>query len=697
MKKIIATTISIILFCISYGQWSPINGPGGKDINFIEKQGDVISVLLQRVDRFSEDYYSPIISYSIDGGTTWDYRNINPVHLDFTGDITGLVIKDSTYFTGTWSNGILKTFLYEGEWLTVSAGLKDRYVSVLKSDGNKIYAGLDSFSDDYEWGVYTTEAEGANWELSLTKKVNDIQIIDNTIYAGGYNGIHYSNDSGKTWDELSENLSSYISEILKFSICGDRILVKGHKKIIISNDYGVTWVELENNEEWEAINSLQVTNENLILATDNGLYLSKDNGTIWERKSFSMNNQKFYTIEYINDTLYIGGNNGKLIYSIDDGKNWNNYGNPIPYIAIIDMINCGKNILTSTSEGILISDNDGASWKIIDYDFEYGISKFATDGDRTVFAISRNGKVYVSDDNGNTWLQINNAFDEENESAIINMSYINNNLIVATRNLIHWSENKGATWRQLHWHGIDNIYSMYHYKNKIYVAIRYEGIYEYDFTIHEWKLLDSSFDNLDWGFPGAYMGMQDNRMFITYENDLYATSLDKINWVKVNDTSVWVLFPFNINDEEILYVANSSNISLIKESKWYDFRDGMPDMLFITDRVIYNNDYFFANIPSYGIWKRHLSINPSNIAEKQQTDNFHFYPNPSDDYISFTWTDNISKMTLTIFNTNGVKMLNKIITKNEAINISDLKKGLYYFNIYDDTNKIYQTDKILVY
>ena len=90
-----------------------------------------------------------------------------------------------------------------------------------------------------------------------------------------------------------------------------------------------------------------------------------------------------------------------------------------------------------------------------------------------------------------------------------------------------------------------------------------------------------------------------------------------------------------------------------------------------------------------------FSFDASILSTKDNViENFSFYPNPAKNIINFSNTKNsVSKVQ--IFNIIGKKVLETKSIKNNSLNISDLKKGIYFLRVYDAENKK-ATQKLII-
>ncbi|MBK7957881.1 MAG: T9SS type A sorting domain-containing protein [Bacteroidetes bacterium] len=101
--------------------------------------------------------------------------------------------------------------------------------------------------------------------------------------------------------------------------------------------------------------------------------------------------------------------------------------------------------------------------------------------------------------------------------------------------------------------------------------------------------------------------------------------------------------------------------------------------------------FLFAgvNFKTVGIWKRAISefgctSVGSNLAEENFS-SFHIYPNPSTGIFNFIASSNISE--IEIHTTLGEKIYTKKVnSENTSINLSDKPKGVYFYQVIDNSS-----------
>ena len=195
-----------------------------------------------------------------------------------------------------------------------------------------------------------------------------------TLYAGGKNIIYFSNDRGLTWDSTSTIPQLFL--ITSIIIYKDELYAAAPSRgVFKSADNGITWQNISNGifpdisdfcefrgdlyastlgnavyklnpvnrNSWlsfgEGLSSLSANvnvvgaNNNALIAGtfSNGLYdYLPANQTTWEERFLLGQispNEGAYDIIAAHDTLIYAGRTGRFYISVDNGLNWNLFGN----------------------------------------------------------------------------------------------------------------------------------------------------------------------------------------------------------------------------------------------------------------------------------------------------------------------------------------------------------------------------------
>ena len=85
------------------------------------------------------------------------------------------------------------------------------------------------------------------------------------------------------------------------------------------------------------------------------------------------------------------------------------------------------------------------------------------------------------------------------------------------------------------------------------------------------------------------------------------------------------------------------------------------------------------------------------VKENQTINDYHFYPNPVNEMLSFNYTNTSNEtINLQFFDVTGKLLWSKQnITSNEQINFSDKSKGTYLIKVTDNKNNELKTVKVI--
>ena len=255
------------------------------------------------------------------------------------------------------------------------------------------------------------DIEKTEKELKVRSPYTIIENKDGHIFAGTWGaGIWKSTDFGNTWNRVSEGLQSY--DIRKLTALNDRIFVATAVGLYYTDDGSLNWIPVNELDEKASYRNIVINENSIYVATDDGkIYKSQNGGLAWSQTGKI--DEPLITMPIIisNNKMLVGAESG-LFISEDEGKTWlksnNEINETIKDLSLIDE----TVYITTLSKGIFVSTDYGNS-----------ISKFATvkkqvysnipitssvefissNRDGKVAAITNNGEVFVSNDDGMNW------------------------------------------------------------------------------------------------------------------------------------------------------------------------------------------------------------------------------------------------------------------------------------------------------
>ena len=235
-------------------------------------------------------------------------------------------------------------------------------------------------------GVYISEY-GYQWEQSsLPDYVSYIYINENNTIYTGMNTLFRSFDNGITWDSIFYSPSGGIT-----SLCskGDSNIFLGTwGSIYRSIDSGQTWVEVVNASNSEVFNAIVGTNVGTLFAgstnftasgSPGGVYRSEDNGTTWLLSNLNYHFASSMAVN-TNDEIYVStkghyyNGGGRVFKSNNNGISWDTIYefNLINSIALNSYDEIAIGCATQGYPGgVFFSNNDGGDWDEISNNIPY--------------------------------------------------------------------------------------------------------------------------------------------------------------------------------------------------------------------------------------------------------------------------------------------------------------------------------------
>lgn len=412
MKKwIFRLIISLIIFgnSIVIAQWKQLDGPyGGQYISMIETKGDTIVAVCG-----SSSYRTDGLYVSTNNGLNWreagfkeqKIKNINFLKNSLIVLSEGEIYKSNDY--SNWTNlniteSRITAMVVKGDTIIISdednmfysidAGLnwtkininmaQYYYVKNVDFEGNRIY--INTY-----YGFYMSEDFGINWE----KVVNDYYIIDSFIIDRNLIIFHdssqsktlISNDIGNSWIECPIASS-------KFYIREDSIFIAGNK-LFLSTDEGMSWELIDSTL---TATSFAVSKSNFWMGTGRGLYYSSDKGVNWVESNNGLNYPVIQSLAISDDNIIYAGTSDGLYISDNDGISWNKL---FDNLRITNLAVFEGYIFVSTEKGVQFSTDKGLTWNNTDL---YSFNTMAVSGNH-FYAGKSDGGLYISVDDGSSW------------------------------------------------------------------------------------------------------------------------------------------------------------------------------------------------------------------------------------------------------------------------------------------------------
>ncbi len=314
-----------------------------------------------------------------------------------------------TVLVGTVGQGIMRSGDGGESWgrAGITSGLhSDALVRDLANHPDRpgiVFAGTDK-------GLYRSEDAGMNWRLvdtpmsgSSVWAVTVDNADPNLMFAGTGTpnpcGVFRSTDGGKTWEKRPVDIAEECPNVGVPRVTGIAIDPTNHRDIWVglevdglrhSSDAGDTWESINGAIPNPDVHNVAVTGgppRTVVVVVNNDVYTSDDNGANWDRlgirEVFPMTYPRGIMVQpekpnvifvTIGDTT--PGRTGTIMRTKDTGKTWENLSLPV--------------------------EPNTAMWTV----------NIQSTDPQVVFAGSRYGYLYRSDDGGDSWNKVWREFSE---------------------------------------------------------------------------------------------------------------------------------------------------------------------------------------------------------------------------------------------------------------------------------------------
>ena len=319
-------------------------------------------------------------------------------------------------------------------------------------------------------GVFRSTDRGESWVQVL----EDMEYIDDIFITGSgeiylgrldnyYNPrVSYSSDNGNTWIEKSKGLPPK-QNVYSLALGRDGTLYVGtnSKGVYRSTDRGDNWLSSSNYKN-TTIFDLTISDDGSIFATtgDDGVLKSTDRGVTWTQVNTGLDVRRIGNIIYnpITKDIFVSADimydldlYSKVYRSTNLGASWERINSGISDDAGIYAFAFNPNtgqIYVATDNGVYRSKNYPSFWERTSGPPKNHVSSLSVANNGDIWAITGENKtlnnVYLSTNNGNTWVTKNNGLPDHVNSIAINP--VNDYLFINGSQGLFRSANRGDSW-----------------------------------------------------------------------------------------------------------------------------------------------------------------------------------------------------------------------------------------------------------
>ncbi len=299
--------------------------------------------------------------------------------------------------------------LFGGELSKVSAqwaqtaGMQTEEVTSLAGDSANLYAGTFN-------GVFRSTDSGTNWKADTIgyphssqvyyQFIYSMAVVENRVLAGTAAGVYGSAIGGASWDYSNTGMPDTLISCL--AVLGSKVYAGVNSffhpgLVFVSSDRGITWIAdtvgLPSKCTAHTFASLDT---DVFVGTDAGLFRSSVNSGRWTNVTMGLPGR------YINSgSLAVSGNkimvcygidSANLFVSLDRGDSWKQEGS-VSTVGPIDRIAAsGAHVVVwARWDSVLLSTDYGGSWLDFGYGLPSGVPNVFIINGSTVFAGTGSG------------------------------------------------------------------------------------------------------------------------------------------------------------------------------------------------------------------------------------------------------------------------------------------------------------------
>jgi photosystem II stability/assembly factor-like uncharacterized protein len=606
------------------------------------------------------------------------------------GHVGGLFVDPQTQllFAGTRYNGIYVSSDDGINWEKMNAGLTFNAVNIesFVRIGDKIFAGCN-----YPGGVFMSSDNGKTWVskrsgLPEYAGIGHLAVSDTKIFAGTFQGIFVSSDNGDNWTEVNNGLTEMSLQVGSLATKGGYVFAGTLGGFFRSTDYGATWTKMDLGFEYDFVQAIAIDGENIYAGAVGKLWISSNNGESWTAVGTGLPFGVNFKNLAVNNSIICGATNGGVWVSTNKGITWQQYNNilldkPINKLAIkgtkifaateagifLSIDNCstwtavnnginnlvvtgfvenaGKLILGTQGNGLYTSTNKGKSWSELKIGLkgqELYIQGLTSSG-TYVFAATQDG-LFISDDNGVTWVKANITYGNYMNIGIEEVIIIGDKILAATYVGIFISTDNGKSWTTSNALKDEGLYTLTQSGDNLFAGT-FSGIYLSADNGDSWTNVNNGLsltDNCIWSIV-----TKDEKVFFACYDGVFVSADNGSSWKAVNNGLPHLnVFALTVSGNNIFAGTYNDGVFLSTDNgnSWTPVNTGMESFAFFDGQlsVLGDNIYYGTN---HGLWIRplsdflnlSLSANSLNIGSAQKSKaSFNITSNT-------TWTISISE------------------------------------------------------
>lgn len=589
---------------------------------------------------------------SADNGVTWDEVTNIPASFIDIKDVTDLLFAGKNVFATTTSGNTYVSADDGFSWTLAKAGKTNRLTRLFATKTHLFGGGYITNA------IYRTNASGTDPWAPMRYDgtvVNGFATAGGALFASAEIGyVFKSTDDGTTWTPVDSGLAVHAT-VQAIAAVKDSLYLATYSGIYKSSNGGESWRQISPIASNTMIGrSMTTIGNDIFIGTEEGVFASKNEGYNWMASNFGLTATNVVTLlDAGAGQLFCGTQANGVFRSVDGGSSWIPYSGGMPRRAyrINALEKIGNRILAGGSDGIYELDDSGLWNKLsTPLDETYALSNI----NGKLYA-SEFGKVFRSDDNGDSWTDISMGLTGNN--TVIHGFVLVGTTVFATSYVnaggVYTMQEGEGQWTTLLTNPPAAIIYLINKGDTLYAAT-YDGVFRSPDKGNSWTPFNTGLSDY-YSLLCSTIAADNNHLYVGTQGGVYITAIDT--------------------------------------EYWYPFNSGFSYPKMQVKSFLLHDNKLLAGTEASGVWTTDADVVIAGISADEKNV-VTVYPNPVSDNlrIKLTPTDPSKRTEITIRDSRGRKLQSQVVkdTTEFTMNVNDYPVGIYILQVVQG-KKITQT------
>ncbi len=372
----------------------------------------------------------------------------------------------------------------------------------------------------------------------------------NTIIAGTYYSLYFTNDNGQNW-AMDADTSSF-REFHDIAQYGNKVFAATGEGVYISTDKGLTWTQYNAGLPADkSVLHIVISDTIAYLGTrGGGLYSASVNRISWMPANKGMDISLKVTAIAVKDSLvYAGTKDYGMYVSTDYGNSWRDFNVAFPtYGTVTDLLLDGNKIYAASNLNGVAVDSAGTGW--ISLPLFTPVSLIDTFG----------GYLFVNADNYGLFRYAISSLNQPVDTAYFKANAIVTDgaiLYAGTDSGIYSSGDLGDNWEKLATM-TDWVNALFYKSSTLYAAQNFKGISVSADSGKTWKLSNTGISDPEWRNYNSFAAIGEN-IYLCTDNEIFVTTNHGNSWIPVFTGFPADMYVYGIAANSQTLFASTSN------------------------------------------------------------------------------------------------------------------------------------------